>query len=215
LDAPPSAKKNRTLTQEEFDRLLVWLDSDFERAGQRYEKIRSTLIGRFRRLNCVEPEARANETIDRVAQTLPKVIADYKGDPEPYFYSVAYYIHLEYLKLPEAEPLLEMGLLDGNAASPHDSFDDELDDEALDACLSHCLSRLDEDDRHLILEYYSGELQEKIKRRKELAGKLEVTPAYLRVLVRRIKVKLKKCILDCMGGKTQGLTPASCVERGS
>jgi DNA-directed RNA polymerase specialized sigma24 family protein len=204
LDAPPSPKKNRALTQEEFDRLLAWLDSDIERAGQRYEKIRSTLIGRFRRLNCVEPEARANETIDRVAQTLPKVIADYKGDPEPYFYSVAYYIYLEYLKLPEAEPLPEMGLPDDNAPSPHESFDDEeSEDEVLDECLSRCLSRLDEDDRCMILEYYSGERHEKIRRRKELTEKLGVTPPYLRVLVRRIKVKLKKCILDCLSEKTQ------------
>lgn len=203
MDAPPSTKKNRALTQEEFDRLLAWLDSDAERAGQKYEKIRSTLIGRFRHLNRASPEALADKTIDRVAQILPKVIADYKGNPEPYFYSVAYYIYREDLQLPEAEPLPETGLPDGNAASPYASFEDEPDDEALDACLSHCLSRLDEDDRYLILGYYSGERQEKIRRRKELSEKLGVTPAYLRVLVRRIKVKLKKCILDCLGGKTQ------------
>lgn len=204
MDAPPSRKKNRALTQVEFDRLLAWLDPDIERAGQRYEKIRSVLIARFRRLNCVEPEARANETIDRVAQTLPKVIADYKGDPEPYFYSIAYYIYWEYLKLPVAEPLPEFDLPDGNAASPHMSLDeDESEDEALDACLSHCLSHLNEDDRYLILAYYTGERQEKIRRRKELAQKFLVTPVYLRVLVRRIRVKLKKCILDCMSGKTQ------------
>lgn len=202
MDTPASPQKDQALTQENFDRLLAWLDPDRERAGHRYEKVRSTLIGRFRRLDCDEPEARANETIDRVAQTLPRVIADYKGAPEPYFYSVAYYIYLEYLDLPRADPLPEMGLPDSAAASP-ELVDDESQDEALDACLSHCLNRLEEDDRQLILAYYGGERHEKIRRRKEMAEKLGVTQAYLRVLVRRIKMKLKKCILDCLSREAQ------------
>lgn len=202
MDAPP--KKKWALTQEDFDRLLAWLNPDRECAGQKYEKIRSALTNRFRRLNCVEPEARANETIDRVAQTLPKVIAKYKGDPEPYFYSVAYYIYLEYLNRPEAAQLPEKELPDGSSLSSADSDDDdESRDEVMDSCLSRCLNKLDEEDRQLILEYYGGERQGKIKYRKELSEKFGVTQGYLRVIVRRIKVKLKNCILDCLSGETR------------
>lgn len=202
MDAPPSSKRNRALTQEDFDGLLAWLDSDREQAGQKYEEIRSILIARFQRLNCVDPETRANDTIDRVARTLPKVITDYKGNPEPYFYAVAYYIYCEYLKLLQPAPLPETDLPDATPL-PGSDDDDEPQDEALDACLSLCLNRLDEDERYLIVEYYSGERQEKIRRRKELADKLGVTPPYLRVLARRIRVRLKRCIRDCLGGKTQ------------
>jgi DNA-directed RNA polymerase specialized sigma24 family protein len=215
LDAPPSPKRNRALTQKDFDGLLAWLDSDREQAGQKYEKIRSALIGRFRHLNCVEPEARANETLDRVAQTLPKVIADYKGDPEPYFYAVAYNIYREYLRLPQFGSLPEVGLPDYGAPSPAESVDDdEPQDEALDTCLSRCLNRLEQDDRHLILEYYTVERREKIRRRKELTEKLGVKPDYLRVLVRRVKVKLKKCILDCLSEKTQERDAAPAARAG-
>ncbi len=196
MDDPPPPKQKWTLTQADFDRLLAWLDPDPERAGQKYEKIRSTLIGRFRRLDCVEPEARANETIDRVAQTLPKVIAKYKGDPEPYFYAVAYYIYLEYIKVTQPEQLPETDLPERGTSSSTD--DDEAQDEALDECLSLCLTRLDEPDRNLFVRYYNVSKEEKIRRRKQLADELGVAPEYLRVLVQRIKLRLKKCILGCL-----------------
>ena len=203
MDALPSPKLKRALTQEDFDRLLAWLDPDRDGAGRKYEKIRSVLINRFRRLGCDEPEERANETFDRVAETLPRVIANYKGDPDPYCYAVGYNIYREYLRQPQHEPLPETDLPDGRAAPPSGLIDDERQDEALDACLSHCLERLEKDDRDLIREYYGGERQEKIRRRRELAEKLGVTLPYLRVLAQRIKLKLKKCILDCLDGKTQ------------
>lgn len=203
MDAPPPAKQKRALTREGFDRLLAWLDPDREGAGLKYEKIRSALTNRFRRLNCADPEERANETIDRVCQTLPKVIANYKGDPEPYFYAVAYYVYLEYMKLPASGPLPETDLPNGGASSTPHPVDDDSQDEALDECLSHCLKRLDKDERDLILEYYGGERHEKIRRRKELAERMGATPPYLRVLARRIRVRLKQCILDCLKGKTQ------------
>lgn len=215
----PLPQRKRALSQEQFERLLGWLDPDHEAAGQKYEKIRTALINRFRRLNCADPEVRADETIDRVGHTLPKVIEKYKGDREPYFYAVAYYIHREYLDLPAPGRLPETDLPDGATPTPLESIEEEEDEaqsEALDGCLRHCLKGLDEDDRHLIVEYYRGEKQEKIRRRKELADKLGVEASYLRVLVRRIRVKLKKCILNCLGAETQakGLAPAARIKQG-
>jgi hypothetical protein len=219
LDAPSSPKRKRALTQEEFERLLAWLDPDREAAGQKHEKIRTALINRFRRLNCADPEVRADETIDRVGQTLPKVIQKYKGDREPYFYAVAYYIYLEYLDRPVPEPLPETDLLDGATPSPLESLEegeDEAQNKVLDGFLRHCMARLDEDDRHLVVEYYRGEKQEKIRRRIDLADERGVDLPYLRVLVRRIRVKLKKCILNCLGAETQarGSSPYTRVKQG-
>lgn len=202
---PPSPKQKWALTQENFDRLLAWLDPDRERVGEKYEKIRLMLIKRFGRLGCDEPEQRANETIDRVAQTLPNVIATYKGDPEPYFYSVAYYIYLEYLehlKRRATEPLSESNLADGGTSMPTDLFgDDDGRDEALDACLSHCLKRLKKDDRDMIVLYYRGERQEKIMQRKDMAEKLGIRLTNLRLRAQRTRANLRQCILDCLDGK--------------
>jgi DNA-directed RNA polymerase specialized sigma24 family protein len=203
LDDPPPPKRKRPLTQEEFDRLLAWLDPDREAAGLKYEKIRATLINRFRRLNCDEPEQRANETIDRVGQILPRYIQKYKGAREPFFYAVAYRIYMEYLDhLVPVGPLPETDLPDGATPSPQESVEadeDEAQKRVLDECLHHCLAKLDERERYLIKEYYRGDKQEKIRRRKELAEEFKVDPSYLRVMARRIRMKLKNCIRKRLG----------------
>jgi hypothetical protein len=206
LDDPPAPKRKRLLTQEEFDRLLAWLDPDREAAGLKYEKIRATLINRFRRLYCDEPEQRANETIDRVGHILPRVIEKYKGAREPYFYSVAFRIYQEYLdQLVPVGPIPETGLPDSTTPSPQESIEDEEDEaqkRVLDECFSHCLTKLDEKERYLIREYYRGDKQEKIRRRKELAEEFDVEPPYLRVMAGRIRVKLKKCIRNGLSTKS-------------
>jgi hypothetical protein len=220
LDDPPSPKQKRPLTQEEFDRLLAWLDPDREAAGLKYEKIYSALINRFRRLNCDEPEQRANETIDRVGHILPRFIEKYKGAREPFFYAVAFRIHHEYLEqLVPMGPLAETNLPDGATPSPQESIEDEEDEaqkKILDECLRHCLTKLDERERYLIKEYYRGDKQEKIRRRKELADEFKVELPYLRVMVRRIRVKLKKCMLGRLGAEAQaeGSAPAARVKQG-
>jgi hypothetical protein len=110
LDDPPSPRKNWILTQELFDGLLLWLDPDRERAGEKYEEIQSGLVRRFRQLGCNDEEELANKTFDRVAKTLPRIVAIYKGDREPYFFSVAYNIYREHLRRPIAMSLANTNL---------------------------------------------------------------------------------------------------------
>src|SRR5215216_2251273 len=68
-----------TLTSEEFDDLLSWLDPNRERAGSRYEEIRAGLIKRFRWRGCSDAEDLADKTINRVVKKLPEIRATYKG----------------------------------------------------------------------------------------------------------------------------------------
>ena len=56
------------LTKEEFDELLSWLDTDPDRAGEKYEAIRHRLITIFLNRQCYEAEDLADETINRVAK---------------------------------------------------------------------------------------------------------------------------------------------------
>jgi DNA-directed RNA polymerase specialized sigma24 family protein len=175
--------------------MLSWLDPDRERAGVRYEEIRAKLIARFTRLRCVEPEDLANKTIDRVAQILPKVIDRYKGRQEPYFYSVAYFIYEEYLKKPAALPLPETDLPQPDPPKSPELLDNE---ELLDSCLSKCVQSLSEASRDVILHYYRGERQVKIRLRKELAERLGIKLENLRLKAQRIRESLKRCISDCV-----------------
>lgn len=190
----PSPKQEWVLTPESFERLLWWLDPERERAGEVYEEIRAALIKRFRQLGSCEPEDLANETFDRVAKKLPEIASTYKGDRVPYFFSVAYYVHKEHSRRPLNVPL------DPEADPPDRNVivDEEDEDEVLNSCLEHCMEKLNASKRHMILRYYRGERNVKIKLRKELAESLGIPLTNLRLKAQRVRVELKKCILDCV-----------------
>src|SRR5258708_28835897 len=63
---------------------------------------------------------------------------------------------------------------DAGPPAPLDRPIDAARERALD-CLERCLDRLDAADRGLILDYYRGERQVKIRGRRELAVRLGVT----------------------------------------
>lgn len=191
-ELPP--RDNWALTPRSFELLLSWLHQDREQAGLKYEEIRAKLIKRFRQLGCHEPEDLANQTIDRVARILPRIIDTYKGDPEPYFFSTAYFIHLEHLRKPIMQALATLDFCDPATRNSEEVSEKEL----LDSCLTHCLAQLDEESRDLILKYYRGERKVKIQTRKAIAEKLGISLVTLRPKVQRIRATLKKCILDCM-----------------
>ena len=56
--------------------MLAWLDSDRERAGQKYEEIRCGLIKIFVCQGCTDPEGLADETINRVIRKIPEIVPD-------------------------------------------------------------------------------------------------------------------------------------------
>lgn len=199
LDDPPSPKQKWVLTIESFDGMLLWLDQNRDRAGEKYEQIRSQLIRRFSRLGWSEPEELTNETFDRVAGTLPRVRATYSGPPEPYFFRVAWNVHREHLRRPIMQALGEADLSDSNSESFHSEQKSEK--ELLDSCLRECMEKLDPRNREIIANYYRGERQDKMRSRKSLAERLGMKLANLRLRAQRTRATLKKCILDCMERK--------------
>lgn len=194
LSDPPSPIQKWALTDESFNRLLLWLDHDRERAAAIYEEIRSALINRFVHLGCFEAsEGLADKTIDRVAQKLETIIDRYTGKPEPYVFSVAYYIYKEWLREPILESLAN-DVTDPSPSSPDELFVREL----LHSCLQQCLAQLDQTNRTMIVEYYRGNRQVKIKARKVLAEGLGIGIANLRLRAQRVRTGLHKCIMKCL-----------------
>lgn len=96
MKSAASRIKDRPVSREAFDQMLVWLDTDRERAGQKYEEIRYRLIKIFVCHGCIDPEGLADETIDRVIHKVPEIAPNYAGNPALYFSGVARYILLEY-----------------------------------------------------------------------------------------------------------------------
>ena len=177
--------KNWVLSQECFDALLDWLDSDREQAGIKYEEIRRRLIKIFTGRGCAEAEDLADETINRVANKLVEIKKDFKGDRARYFYGVANKVHLEYLrrKLPHPPPM-----------PPYDS---NLIEQSY-SCLEKCINRLTPENRELLLQYYRAQGREKIEQRKLLADRLGIAPNALRIRAFRIRAELQQCVEDCI-----------------
>src|SRR5262249_50654416 len=180
------------LTKEEFDRLLAWLDRDMQKAGERYEAIRATLIKIAACRGCSNPEDLADLTIDRVMQKLPGIQANYVGDPGPYFSSVLRFIILENQRT--AIQSSEAAYQATNGA-PHDNENAE---RAYD-CLGKCISRLLTPAKQaLIIDYYGGDRRTAVEDRKRLAQRMGITRNALRVRADRIRASLEGCLAACL-----------------
>lgn len=176
--------KNWSLSQEAFDALLDWLDSDRELAGIKYEQIRGRLIVFFAGRGCINAEDLADETINRVTNKVNEIQKEFDGDPALYFYGVAKWVYTEYLRRKTPQP-----------QSPStDSARAELEYR----CLERCIAWLSEEDRGLLLKDYGAKGQTQAERRKALADELGITLNALRIRVYRIRAALKECIEKCI-----------------
>jgi len=173
-------KKDWNLTQEALDALLAWLDSDREKAGEKYALIQLRLIRFFVSRCCLDAENQADKVINIVTNKV-KELANYEGDKALYFYGVAKKVFLEYRppKIPDPPP---------------DSTDNENDTEEEFARLDECLEELSHDDRWLILSYHQDEKQAKIQNRKRLARQLDITMNALRIRITRTLKQLRRCM---------------------
>jgi RNA polymerase sigma factor (sigma-70 family) len=184
------------MTQQQFDELLSWFEpTDRERAGEKYESVRRSLIKILTWGGCVDAEDVADETFNRVAAKVGELKKTFEGDPALYLYGVAKMLMKECRRkaLMQA-PLEEAG---ESAVLPADE-DEEEDLMRESECLRVCLNGLSPGDRELILAYYAKDKQAKIRHRKELAGRLGIMSNALRVRVYRIRAALEHCIERCL-----------------
>lgn len=177
--------KSWVLSQDSFDALLDWLAPERERAGQRYEEIRTRLIKIFTCRGCCESEDLADETINRVIKRLHEIQGEFKGDQAKYFYGVANKVHLEYLRRKQIE-LVTAPIVDTNRI--------ELEFQ----CLDQCLNQLSAENRNLVLQYYQLERKARIDQRKALAKELGIKLNALRIRAHRIRAMLQECVQNCL-----------------
>lgn len=181
--------KDRSITQEDFDKLLSWLAPNREEAGRKYEAIRLRLIKIFTCRSCNEAEDLADETINRVTLKIRELAEKYVGDPALYFYGVAQKVYLEYSRR-RREPV-EMPQVN--------SADDK---ESAHECLERCMKQLPSDRSQLILQYYQENKRAKIGQRKELAKIMGIGSNALRIRAYRIRAELEKCVHECLKRRT-------------
>ena len=176
-----------TTPKEPFDVLLEWLDPDREKAGQRYELIRSGLIRIFVAKGVSDAEYYTDEAIDRVMKRLPEIQADYVGDPARYFHGVARNLVMEAGRRKEV-PTEKFPV--GFTTEPHISDTSE--------CLSKCLRQLPRDKQEFILDYHLYHGREKVVHHRQMASELSITEGALRTRAHHLRVSLEKCVLRCI-----------------
>jgi DNA-directed RNA polymerase specialized sigma24 family protein len=192
LSTPRPSRGLDDIDQEQFDRLLHWLDPDREKAGAKYEWIRKRLVKIFVSRGSASPDELADQTINRVARKLPEIQADYVGDPAHYFCGVAGNVFRESLRkerIPVVRP-------------PVPSTADEADEQDY-ACLEKCLEKLPSSERDLVLAYYQQEKHAKIDHRKKLAEQLGLGINALRIRACRIRAALEECVQLCRSENEQ------------
>ena len=183
-----------TLTPEAFGKLLDSFDSDRERAAEKYEQLRHTLIRFFQWRSAPFPEEHADETFDRVSRKLGDrlAIANIGG----YCYEVARLVCLEALKRVERTFVsLDAAGAPGPAAP---LVEDTGDKERRLACLDDCLQALPPGRRELILEYYRDEERARIDHRKVLAERFGLQRETLANRAQRLRNKLEQCVARCL-----------------
>jgi RNA polymerase sigma factor (sigma-70 family) len=203
---PIPLKKNWTLTREAFDKLLVSLDPDSERAAEKYENIRRKLITFFESRGCLYPEDYADEAMNRVARRIIEGLELRQTGPASYFYGVAQHLLQEYWE----EPAKNYKSLDDISPAKYTSEDpdrlrageaEKIEYEQQIECLEGCMEKLPADKRELIINYYQGETGAKIENRKRIAQNLDIPLNALRIRALRIREKLELCLDDCLGGQ--------------
>lgn len=179
-------KRERAPTQEEFGKLLAWLHADTEEAGRKFNFIQARVTKVLSSRGCVDAEALADEVCNRVAVRIDKVVANFT-DPVRCF--LGFMDHVFHEDLREQQRVAK-------AIMPERRPSEELEQE--DQCLEHCLQRLEQRERQLFVNYFQGEDQSRIDRRKNLAAENGLTMNALRIRAHHLRKAMHDCLMGCL-----------------
>jgi DNA-directed RNA polymerase specialized sigma24 family protein len=199
-------KKDWTPTESSFQKFLRWLDEGADSSGEKYLEMRRRLVSYFDRKNSPKADELADETLARVAQKLEEKGQITDLSPAHYCYITAKFVFLESIRqakrsqtgLEEISAEGRPDLEEASSAFQKPLFEDQ--EQRFD-CLDRCLKKLSTKDGELILEYYRGEQQEKIQRRRQLSEKLGLSANALSIRACRIRSKVEACVKDCCDDK--------------
>jgi DNA-directed RNA polymerase specialized sigma24 family protein len=181
--------RKRTLTPDAFQAFLAWLSPQKIEDGEAYEKARHRLIIFFASRQCREPESLADKTIDIAILKMAEIPAE--AQPIAYLFGIAKNVFRDYLRETEKE-------LIANANSQKYRSYSQSEVERNHACLDRCLNELPQNDRTILLDYYSQTKRAKIELHRQLAEQHKLTPNALRNRIFRLNQRMARCIDNCL-----------------
>jgi DNA-directed RNA polymerase specialized sigma24 family protein len=186
------------LTADALTRLLAFLDPDRERAGEKYEDLRRTLIRYFEWRGAPYPEEHADETLNRVGRKLNEGIEI--RNLAAYSYEVARLIFLETTKGADSKRISLESITVNPIASDMTAELEEKERRLM--CLEDCLRKLPGQSAELILEYYTYEKRGLIEQRRALADRFGLRRDALANRAQRLRDKLQHCVSGCLRKKS-------------
>lgn len=187
------------LTQRAFDNFLLNLDTDRNKAGEKYELIRLKVRKYFEWHGAFGSEELTDDVITRLVRRMDE--GEEIQNLSPYIYGIARLRMLEYKRENKRREvtLNDLSLLLPASESALDEAEnDGLQLEIRQECFQHCLAKLPDEHRQLLVKYYDIKHTTGVQRqRSELAETLGISTNFLRIRIFRIKNKLEKCINRC------------------
>ena len=177
----------KNLTSESLNLLLARFSEDERQAAAAYTNLRDSLVRFFALKGDHEPEAAADETLDRTAlKVAERAPID---NINKYSFGVARLIYLERLRLSQKEKNAAEDFYAGKQvflmAAETDDF----------KFFRECFSRLPEDERHFLQTYFTDAPYEKlIETRRRLTDEAGVSINQIRVKVSRLRKRLEDCV---------------------
>jgi hypothetical protein len=180
----------------DFDRLLLRLDEDRDRAAEKYEELRRLLIKFFQWNRSLRAHELADETLERVAAKAVDEIVNMRA----YVRKVGRFVFLEDIKKHRGESSIEEVCAQGDpvGSNPEKEILEGIDEQVRLDCLRHCLTTLPPKDRALAIDYYSAEGEKLKVHRRKLAIARTITMDALRVQANRVREKLERCVTECL-----------------
>jgi RNA polymerase sigma factor (sigma-70 family) len=167
--------------------LLRSLNPDAQEAGVIYRQIHQRLIRFFRLNNAIDPEALADEAMDRLARRIEEGEANEIGSPHAFALGIGRHLLFEDVRRRRRDDQVTSEWVRISAATNPNR-------EPLLLALDECMERMREDQRQLLRLYYQWSGQQKIEHHRQLAKDLGLTVNALRNRLMRARTELDKCI---------------------
>lgn len=180
-------RKTERLTREGLDRLLQALGRTQDEAAVRYERLRERLVFFFARRQFILAESLADEVVDRLANRLSN--GEPIEVPESYAYGIARLVAQE-----EARRCIREAEANRHYARNISSVLDTQNEGQIQEAMEACLGRHPEEDRKLLMEYYTSRGRALIDHRRQMAETLGMTPNAFRKRVFRLRRAIESCV---------------------